>query len=173
MPTHIGNISFGGKNLSDEDAARVVAAFAESRREEEEHRAQLPGIRHRGEEALLRLVKIAQGNTGQCRHVAAFLVSLYNGIRFKFDLTDLRCVDRAIFKDCMAVLEMDAQPLQEVHLYFKDGNALFEGLASDWRIPDRMKLREVIRYSSVSSGVSMNDANLRTVKDDYLASEQV
>jgi hypothetical protein len=171
MPTSIGNISFGGKNLSDEDAQRVAAAFAEERRKEEERTARLPEIRAKGEAALRRLLPIAQGNTGQCRHVAAFLLGLYNGTRFPFDLTDLRCVDGEIFDDCMAVLQMDAQPAREVHTYFDNGSQVFEQLAQDWRVPDRLQLREVIRWTGFP--LEKCDEDLRTIRQAYLDSERV
>lgn len=89
-----------------------------------------------GVEALVRLLKIARGHSGQCRHVAAFLVGLYNGNRFKFDLTDFRCVDRAIFDDCMEVLKMDYAPIREVHQYFTNGGKIWEDLAKQWGIRD-------------------------------------
>lgn len=94
-----------------------------------------------GVPALHRLMKIAQGNSGQCRHVAAFLLGLYNGNRFPFDLTDFRSLDRAIFDDCITVLQMDVSPKQEVHCYFDSGGRLFEQLASDWNMTDYAKLR--------------------------------
>lgn len=92
-----------------------------------------------GVAALQRLLNIARGHSGQCRHVAAFLLGLYNGTRFKFDLTDFRCVDTAIFLDCLEVLKMDHCPVQEVHLYFKDGGKIWEQLAKDLRIRDYTK----------------------------------
>lgn len=171
MPTSIGNISFGGRNLSDEEAARVAARFAEERRKQDERTARLPEIRTKGEAALRRLLPIAQGNTGQCRHVAAFLLGLYNGTRFPFDLTDLRCVDGEIFDDCMAVLQMDAQPAKEVHTYFENGGQVFEQLAIDWRVPDRMKLREVIRWTDLP--LKGCDDDLREIRQEYLDSERV
>lgn len=61
----------------------VEAAFAEMAREREEAAAKLPGIRAAGVEALKRLVAVAQGNSGQCRHVASFLLGLYNGLAVK------------------------------------------------------------------------------------------
>lgn len=169
MPTSIGNISFGGKNLSDEDAARVAAQFAAQRQAEADHQAKRPEILASGEAALRRLLPIAQGNSGQCRHVAAFLLSLYNGGRFKFDLTDFRCVDRAIFADCLAVLQMDAESYAEVHTFFPKGNAQFEQLAEDWRIPDRIQLREVIKESTLPAHQSYD--RLRLVRDDYIAGQ--
>ncbi|WP_025918312.1 hypothetical protein [Herminiimonas sp. CN] len=87
-------------------------------------------------EALCRLLKIALGHSGQCRHVAGFLLGLYNGNRFKFDLTDFRCLDTAIFKDCLLVLRMDHSPAQEVHMYFDNGGEIWEQLARDWNIRD-------------------------------------
>jgi hypothetical protein len=141
------------------------------RREQEERDARLPVVRMEGEAALRRLLPIAQGNTGQCRHVAAFLLGLYNGTRFPFDLTDLRCVDGEIFDDCMAVLQMDAQPAREVHTYFDNGGQVFEELAATWRVPDRMKLHEVIRHCGFPPGSA--DDDLRAIRDEYLDSERV
>lgn len=119
------------------------AAFAAMDRERAEAHRQLPAIRAAGLEALKRLLAVAQGNSGQCRYVAGFLLSLYNGNRFKMDLTDFRCLDRKIFQDCMAVLAMDYQPEKEVHCYFENGGNIWEQLAKDWNIQD---------YSSAKTG---------------------
>ena len=95
----------------------------------EDHRKGIP--------ALERLFEVAQRDSGQPRHIAAFLLGLYNGTRFPFDLTDLRCIDRELFDDCMLVLRMDRSPEQEVHCYFEGGGRLFEALARDKGIRDR------------------------------------
>jgi hypothetical protein len=92
-----------------------------------------------GVAALARLLNIARGHAGQGRHVAAFLLGLYNGNRFKFDLTDFRCLDREIFEDCLEVLKMDHSPVREVHRYFKNGSQIWEDLAKQWRIRDYTK----------------------------------
>jgi hypothetical protein len=92
-----------------------------------------------GVDALVRLLAIARGHSGQCRYVAGFLLGLYNGNRFKFDLTDFRCLDREIFEDCLEVLKLDNCPRCEVHKYFKDGGRIWEALASDWGIRDYTK----------------------------------
>ena len=93
--------------------------------------------RDQGVPALRRLVKIAQGHSGQCRYVAMFLLGLYNGPRFPFDLTVLRALDTSIFEDCMLVLHMDSCPAQEVHCYIEDGSRVFEALARDWGIESK------------------------------------
>lgn len=101
-----------------------------------EQQGRLPRIREEGEAALSRLLPIAQGYSGQCRYVAGILLSMYNGSRFKVDLTDFRCLDHSIAEDCLAVLRMDCQPVQEVHSYFENGHQIFEDLAKRWGIRD-------------------------------------
>lgn len=131
------------RKTTPEDEARMTEQMDKYLRERTEYAATLPTIRAAGLEALKRLLSIAQGNSGQCRHVAAFLLGLYNGNRFKFDLTDFRCLDRAIFNDCMAVLAMDFRPQQEVHTYFDqggdEGHQIWEGLAKRWGVRDYMQ----------------------------------
>ncbi|WP_049780123.1 DUF7673 family protein [Aromatoleum aromaticum] len=88
-------------------------------------------------EALDRLWQVANGHSGQCRTVAAFLLGLYNGQRFPFDLTNFRCLDAEIFKDCLQVLVMDSRPRAEVHVLLGVPGSDFEQLATGWNIRDR------------------------------------
>lgn len=74
----------------------------------------------------------SESDTGQAGVLAAFLLGLYNGHRFRFDLTDLRRLDWRLHDDCMAVLRMDHVPRQEVHQYFEGGQELFERMARPW-----------------------------------------
>lgn len=68
------------------------------------------------EQAAIRLWLLAStGLGGQARYVGLFLLSIYNGQRFPFDLTNFRCLDTTIFNDCMAVLHADHRPAQEIH----------------------------------------------------------
>jgi hypothetical protein len=92
------------------------------------------GAKHEraGVDALGRLVPIAQGHTGQSGTVARFLLGLYNGRAFPFDLTGLRGLDGDLHDDCMAVLLMDRRPRREVHRYIEDGGAVFADLAARW-----------------------------------------
>lgn len=88
--------------------------------------------RARGELALRRLLPVAQRFTNQGERVARLLLGCYNGPRFPFDLTNLRSLDYELMDDCLAVLRMDANAFQEVHLYFPNGGQVFEQLARDW-----------------------------------------
>lgn len=110
--------------------------FAQVHAEREIFETTLQTVRANGEAALRRLLPIAQGDTGQSRRVACFLLGCYNGPRFPFDLTELRGLDFAIYEDCLRVLRMDYAPLKEIHNYFTDGGKLFEQLAQDWRLEE-------------------------------------
>lgn len=114
--------------------------------------AELPTIEEEGGKALGRLFKVAQGDTGQSRRVAAFLLGCYNGERFPFDLTDFRTLDYSLFADCMAVLRMDYQPRQEVHQYFDQGGLRFEQLAKDHGLTDVYKLRREVNDLRMKRG---------------------
>lgn len=119
---------------SPEESRRAQEAWEREIREARErqdadHDAGLP--------ALKRLFDIAHGNSGQCRKVAAFLLGLYNGQRFPFDLTDCRAVDAEIFDDMLLVLRMDSRLRAEVHTYFPNGGERFEALADDWNLHKR------------------------------------
>ncbi|WFP51228.1 hypothetical protein PL263_04185 [Methylomonas sp. EFPC3] len=77
--------------------------------------------------ALTRLVAIADRDTGQAGTVRAFLLGLYNGYRFPFNLTKLRGLDKDLFDDCQAVLALDARATaQEIHCYLDNGDAIFQ-----------------------------------------------
>lgn len=114
------------------EEARLKAQAVEEMAALAKRQAERPKIEAEGVAALKRLLPVAQGDTGQSRVIARFLLGCYNGMRFPFDLTDLRSLDYALFDDCMAVLKMDAQPSQEVHCYFDNGGEVFEQLAKDW-----------------------------------------
>jgi hypothetical protein len=95
-------------------------------------RAERPAIRAIGIDALLRLVPVAQRDTGQSGVIARFLLGLYNGPAFPFDLTELRRLDAGLFDDCIAVLRLDNSPEQEVHTYVHNGEAIWENLRRSW-----------------------------------------
>ncbi len=95
-----------------------------------------------GIDALKRLFQVAQGQSSQGSWIARFLLSLYNGQRFPFDLASLRCLDADVFEDCMRLLRMDARcRTQEVHTYFSNGGVQFEALARTWHMLDVSRLK--------------------------------
>ena len=63
-----------------------------------------------------------------------FLLGLYNGNHYPFDLTDLRTLDPKIFDDCLSALRMDYAPCKEIHDLLEVPGKDFEVLAEDWGI---------------------------------------
>lgn len=75
---------------------------------------------------LYNLVKCNRDTGGGVR-ATKFLLSLYNGDRFQFDLTDLRAFDDGVLRAALIVLEMDArQTWCEIHVLL---NAILGGSA--------------------------------------------
>ena len=66
-----------------------------------------PAIVSAGTQALNRLVSEAQKYTGNSGVVARFLIGLYDGDTYPFDLTELRRLEIDLFDDCLLVLAMD------------------------------------------------------------------
>jgi len=102
-------------------------------------------------EALMRVYETAQRDHGGSGVCARFLLSLYNGFRFKFDLTDLRRLDQGLFEACLQVLCLDRLHHLEVHaqiavLQGKPTQVLnleFERWAHTWKVPGRCKKAEL------------------------------
>ncbi|MCY1426092.1 hypothetical protein D9M71_419030 [compost metagenome] len=82
--------------------------------------------------ALDRLVAVAQRDTGQSEVCGRFLLGVYNGPFYRFDLTELRRLDNELLEDCLAVLRMDANPVKEVHRLIDDGDSVFRQLRMFW-----------------------------------------
>lgn len=84
----------------------------------------------RGLAALERLLPIAARDHGGAVRVRNFLLGLYNGSAFPFDLTDLRMLDPEIQEDVLAVLAMDIDgPSVEIHC--RPGARIIEQWARD------------------------------------------
>lgn len=93
---------------------------------------QRPALVAAGVQALNRLLPVALDFTDQGRAIGRFLLGLYNGEDFPFDLTDLRGLDLALFEDCLAVLVMDYSPEVEVHERITHGSDVWQKLMEMW-----------------------------------------
>lgn len=107
----------------------------------------LPAVREAGIAALHRLLAVAKGDTGQSGVVARFLLGVYNGSDFKFDLTDLRYLDSNLVEDCLALLRMDSNPEKEVHQYIENGQEIWQGLRRTWINDDGQLFAEIKKSS--------------------------
>ncbi|MET1080285.1 MAG: hypothetical protein ABWY06_19915 [Pseudomonas sp.] len=82
--------------------------------------------------ALGRLTAVAQRDSGQSRVVGRFLLGLYNGRTYPFNLVELRGLDCQLFDDCLAVLRLDNEPAMEVHEYLANGETIWSDLRQRW-----------------------------------------
>lgn len=85
-----------------------------------------------GLQALNRLITVAVRPTGQGRVIGRFLLGLYNGPEYPFDLTELRGLDLTKFDDCLRVLMMDYSPEVEIHERVPNGFAIWAELVTMW-----------------------------------------
>lgn len=131
----------------------TAAPFTREERLEAERRHTLShyGIEQR--EAALRLYRLVKTcpDTGGGIRAAKFLLGLYNGPRFPFDLTDMRSFDEGIFHAAMTVLRMDAtRTWCEIHVLLNatlgpgaNTGAEFEHWAYSLRLPKRCKKEQL------------------------------
>lgn len=95
-------------------------------------RDDVKSVRIEGAVALSHLLPVALNNTNQSHKVAGFLLNLYNGSRFPFDMTLLRGLDHELFVDCITVLMMNSTHGREIHNYVERGQEIWERMAMDW-----------------------------------------
>jgi hypothetical protein len=124
--------------------------------------------RDAGLDSLAQLLGIAERDTGQSGIVARFLAGLYNGERYRFDLTELRALDDDLFEHCLAVLRLDHRPAVEVHRYFPDGGERWQKMIAAWQLdtpptpePDpEPGARYQARYVTTAHAPGYRDATL-------------
>tara|TARA_Y100001968_G_scaffold325643_1_gene367231 strand:- start:4795 stop:5160 length:366 start_codon:yes stop_codon:yes gene_type:complete len=102
---------------------KVSASLAAARSASARQKAQ-----EQGPAALARLVKVAQQGSGQSGVVGRFLLGLYSSYDYPFALVELRRLDHDLFEDCLRVLQLDNQPVYELHDYLQDGSVIFAKL---------------------------------------------
>lgn len=139
--------------IEAEKVAAPVVPFTREERAEAERRHTLSHYGFEQREALLTLYKLVKRcpDTGGGTRAAKFLLGLYNGTRFPFDLTDMRSFDDDNFAAAMTVLRMDARRTWcEVHVLLNailgpgaNAGAEFEHWAYNLRLPKRCKKEQL------------------------------
>ncbi len=71
---------------------------------------------------IYQLLPIARGDTGGSSRVAQFLLSLWNGNRYRVDLQDLLYIDDDIFQDMVQVLNDLYQTNTQLDTYLNEGD---------------------------------------------------
>ncbi|WP_445157044.1 DUF7673 family protein [Halomonas sp. E14] len=86
----------------------------------------LAKIEKLGPTALLRLVEVAQGHTGQSHHCRRILLAIYNDGKWPLELTRLRVIDRDLQRAALTVIEWATYAGRELHEYLDDGSKVMQ-----------------------------------------------
>ena len=83
-------------------------------------------------QAVVRLLPVAQSDTGQSRVCAQVLLSAYNGNSFQLDVSDLCNLDGNLYEDCVTVIRGRVDCRREPHSLVEGGGKMFERLHDSW-----------------------------------------
>lgn len=111
------------------DVSEAISASLANMQARKAGRAQ---IKADGISALCRLVAATRHDSGQSAVIGRFLLGLWNGAAYPFDLVTLRGLDIALHDDCLAVLRLDEGAELEVHEYIENGTAIWADLRKRW-----------------------------------------
>lgn len=78
-------------------------------------------------------------DTSGARVFATMLASMYNGNRVKFDVSDLKRLDRANFEHALNSMRICQELHREPHQFFENGGALFEQIITDWKLEKKRR----------------------------------
>lgn len=78
-------------------------------------------------------------DTSGARVFATLLASMYNGNRVKFDVSDLKLLDRANFEHAMNSIRLCQETHREPHQFFVKGGELFEQMIRDWKLEKKRR----------------------------------
>lgn len=73
------------------------------------------------------------------RVFATLLASMYNGNRVKFDVSDLKSLDRENFEHALNCMRLCQELHREPHTFFEDGGDLFEQMIADWGLEKKKR----------------------------------
>jgi len=76
----------------------------------------------KGGQAFLRLLLLAEHDSGQATRIAGFIASTYNGQVFPFDLYELRTLDEAIADDMLLCIDALRWAQADLYTLVPDGD---------------------------------------------------
>jgi hypothetical protein len=87
---------------------------------------------HEYSSAILKLVPLAQGDTGGSRVAAQVVLSAYNGRDFQLDIVDLCNLDRGSYQAALAVIRGRVELGIEPQDFLENGDKVFRELWQRW-----------------------------------------
>ena len=83
--------------------------------------------------AIVKLVSLAQGDTGGSRVAAQVLLSAYNGADFQLDIVALGNLDHGYYQAALAVIRGRVELREEPQNFVKNGDEVFRDLWQQWQ----------------------------------------
>ena len=83
--------------------------------------------------AIIKLVPLAQGDTGGSRVAAQVLLSAYNGNDFQLDIVDLCRLDSGHYQAALAVIRGRVELREEPQNFVENGDEVFRDLWQQWQ----------------------------------------
>lgn len=102
--------------------------------------------------------------TGQARRLLRFLLGVYNGYDYPFDLTDLRALDTGLANACLDYLNYDRLGIREVHKHLSGGDRELHRWRADYGIEPALYVGERQEEALAKLSEQM-DRNPREVLD--------
>ena len=90
-------------------------------------------------QALVKVIKMALDDCGGGRVCRDFLLSLYNGRDYPFNMNDLRNLDGGLYAACITIMNIDCRPNPpfEIHEWFDNGSEVFDRLKASRALADK------------------------------------
>ncbi len=97
---------------------------------EEEYAAERAAKKEQHKQALSKVLRMALDDCGGSRVCRDFLLSLYNGNAYPFNMNGLRNLDGGLYAACITIMNIDCRPNPpfEIHNWFTNGNEIFDKL---------------------------------------------
>ena len=83
--------------------------------------------------AIVKLVSLAQGDTGGSRVAAQVLLSAYNGADFQLDIVALGNLDHGYYQAALAVIRGRVELREEPQNFVENGDEVFRDLWQQWQ----------------------------------------
>lgn len=83
-------------------------------------------------QAVSKLIKLAQGDTGGSRVAAQVLLSAFNGEAWQLNIVDLSVLDKSNYKAALDVIRGRVELYMEPHTLIENGDRVFEELWHRW-----------------------------------------
>ena len=106
---------------------------------EEEYAHERAAKHEAHKQALIKVMKMALDDCGGSRVCRDFLLSLYNGHAYPFNMKGMCNLDGGLYAACITIMNINCRPNPpfEIHNWFTNGNEVFDKLKASRAASDK------------------------------------